>query len=513
MSNQIDQILENLTPEVQEKLLNLIKLDKKYTETNKFDKYFTDSGPNAREHYSKHVEFMNAGSRYNQRAFIAGNQCGKTLTCAYELALHLTGLYPYWWKGKRYKKPVRAWAVSISGQKVRDNIQNYLLGPLFAPGTGLIPSELIAGNPTPSSSNVSGLKGDIPVKHFTDGVYDGVSWLTQKSYTDGREKFQGEQVDVIWLDEEDSSQQGIYSECVTRFATTEGTILCSFTPLYGLSDMVTSFIPDLEFPENGIGSTSKYKFVANVTWDDIPHISEAKKEELLATYDEMEKLARSRGVPGLGSGLIYPVNLDDLSFSPTKGLWEELDMLPKAYAMDIAYTAGGFTAVLWGAYDEISDTWWIIDEYKSKGSSKADHVAAIRAKGKWIDGVIDPAADRGVSVDDSRRIIESYRDLDINVYKADNSVEAGIQEVYQRMLSGRLKISNKCPLLKKELRIYRRDEKYQIIKRDDHLTDCLRYLVMSGQKVLNNNPKYEEDVDQVSPWNRTPQYRDKYTGY
>lgn len=514
-TKNLDQLIDSLTPEVQEHFLELLKLNNQFSVSRKIDNYFTDEGANSRESYSKHVEFLNAGAVYNQRAFVAGNQCGKTLTCAYEMTLHLTGLYPHWWKGKRYRHPVRAWAVSISGQKVRDNIQNYLLGPLFAPGTGMIPADLIAGNPTPSSSNVSGLKGDIPVKHFTDGLEDGISWLTQKSYSDGREKFQGEQVDVIWLDEEDKDQQGIYDECITRFATRDGSIFCSFTPLYGLSDMVKSFIPDLEFPSNGCGPTSKYKFVANVTWDDIPHISKAKQEELMATYDdESTRLARSRGIPGLGAGLIYPINQENVSFKISREMWGRIEQLPRAYAMDIAYTSSGVTAALWGAYEEKTDTWYIYDEYYSKGASTADHAAALKAKGgKWMSGVIDPAAERGISVDDTRKIITMYNDLGLYLSKANNSVFAGIETCKSRFLSGRLKICfTMCPYLAKEIRLYRKDEKGEIIKKDDHLVDCLRYLIMSGQSATTIDPDFEE-YKRDEPWNREPQYRDSYTGY
>ena len=191
-----------------------------------------------------------------------------------------------------------------------------------------------------------------------------------------------------------------------------------------------------------------------------------------------------------------------------------LEELPASYAMDIAYTGGGVTAVLWGVYDERFDTWYIVDEYKSKGASKADHVNAIQARGKWIDGVIDPSSYRQVSTDDQRKIIESYMDLGLFLIPADNTVEAGIQEVYQRMLSGRLKISSKCQDLFKELRVYRRDEDWKIIKHNDHLTDNLRYLIMSGHKVLNQNPKFiDPDGDNSDPWNRTSMYKDKYTGY
>lgn len=513
MTNQIDQILDNLTPEVQARLLELVKLEKEYISSNKLDQFFTDTGPGARDKYPVQIEFMKATKDYNELAFIAANQSGKTLTCAYIMAVLLTGKYPHWWEGKRYDHPIRAWAISISSQRVRDNIQKYLLGPLFSPGTGFIPKDYIV-DLKPSQSNLSGLYGDIAVKHFTDGVEDGISWLSMKSYLDGRGKFQGEQVDVAWFDEEDKSQQGIYGEVWARGLTRDMLIICSFTPLEGLSDMTLDYIPDLEFPMGGYGPSLKPgRYVANVTWDDVPHITEKKKNEAESKYSESEYLARSRGIPGLGAGLIWPVAQDTYNIKPTQDLFYLIERLPRAYAMDVAYTSG-ITAALWGAYDELNDTLYIYDEYYTKGASVADHVSAIKSKGGvWMSGVVDPSSQRKVSQHDHRRILEMYNQEGLYLSTANNAVFAGIESTYARFLSGRLKVVGmRCPNLMREIRLYRRDEKGEIVKKDDHACDCLRYMVMSGISACMMKPE-EEDKDYDSPWNRRPTNRDKYTGY
>ena len=41
----------------------------------------------------KHLEFFEAGAKYRERCFMAGNRIGKTTTASYELTFHLTGFY------------------------------------------------------------------------------------------------------------------------------------------------------------------------------------------------------------------------------------------------------------------------------------------------------------------------------------------------------------------------------------------------------------------------------------
>ena len=41
--------------------------------------------------YTKQANFHTAGSKYRERLFMAGNQLGKTIAGAAEMAMHLTG--------------------------------------------------------------------------------------------------------------------------------------------------------------------------------------------------------------------------------------------------------------------------------------------------------------------------------------------------------------------------------------------------------------------------------------
>lgn len=159
----------------------------------------------------------------------------------YETALHLTGWYPDWWPGRRFKAPVRWWAAGKSNETTRDIVQAKLMGPIsFADGskdfagTGLIPGECI-GRPT-WKQGVADVADRIPIKHRSGGW----STLGLKSYHQGRGSFEGTEQDGVWLDEEPPME--VYTECLTRTATTGGMVLLTFTPLDGWSDVVKSFL-------------------------------------------------------------------------------------------------------------------------------------------------------------------------------------------------------------------------------------------------------------------------------
>lgn len=161
----------------------------------------------------------------------------------YETTCHLTGLYPSWWEGKRFTRPIRAWAAGDTNITVRDIIQLKLLGPVTEIGTGLIPKHLIVR--TRPKAGVPDAIETIYVKH----VSGGISRLVLKSYEGKRVSFQGTEQDVIWLDEE--CPLGIYTECLLRTMTTKGIVLCTFTPLLGMSEVVMLFLPEGKLPQGG----------------------------------------------------------------------------------------------------------------------------------------------------------------------------------------------------------------------------------------------------------------------
>ena len=123
-------MLESLT--LQEKLELQALLSERIRRDNqrKWLTYYPDNGPLRRELYPKHMQCFADGAQYQQRLFMAANRVGKTEGVgAYEVALHLTGNYPAWWKGRRFDRKTKGWAAGDTRQTVRDILVEKLLGP------------------------------------------------------------------------------------------------------------------------------------------------------------------------------------------------------------------------------------------------------------------------------------------------------------------------------------------------------------------------------------------------
>lgn len=212
---------------------------------------------------------------------------------------------------------------------------------------------------------------------------------------------------------------------------------------------------------------SPSRYLVQCGWDDVPHLDARTKAELLASTPPHLRDARSKGIPALGSGAIYPVAESEITCAP----FEIPAWWPRLYALDVGWRV---TAALWLAWDRAIDVAYAYTEYRREEAEPAIHAAAIRARGGWIPGVIDPAS-RGRAQADGRQLIVSYRDLGLDLLTADNSVESGLFDVWSRLSTGRLKLFSTLVHTLGEYRIYRRDERGRIVKEHDHHMDCLRY--------------------------------------
>lgn len=218
-------------------------------------------------------------------------------------------------------------------------------------------------------------------------------------------------------------------------------------------------------------------------WSQVPHLSESVKEDLLAAYPPYQRDARSKGIPSLGSGAIYQVSESDYVVPD----FEMPPHWPRAYGYDVGWRK---SAGVWGCLNRDTDCLYVYSEHYRGEAEPVIHAAAIKARGAWIRGAIDPAA-RGRGQIDGRNLLQMYRDLGLELTEADNSVETGIYQTLMRLTTGRLKIFRSCANLLAEMRLYRRDEKGRLVKENDHLCDALRYLVMELLNICRTQPAPE----------------------
>lgn len=209
-------------------LLTLLEERKRRSDRQRLTRY---------QPYSKQREFHAAGAEHRERLLMAGNQLGKTFCGAAEAAYHLTGQYPDWWGGRRWDRPVRAWGGSKTGEVTRDGVQRYLIGEPKDEsqwGTGMIPGEALLD--WGRRQGVADALDNATVRHASGGT----STLGFKSYDQGRQKWQSETLDFVWFDEE--PPMDIYMEGLTRTNATGGMTFITFTPLLGMSDVVSMFL-------------------------------------------------------------------------------------------------------------------------------------------------------------------------------------------------------------------------------------------------------------------------------
>lgn len=451
---------------------------RKRSDRRKIITYYPDSGPLRRELYAKHMAFFEAGARSKVRLAMCANRVGKTegMGCC-ETAYHLTGQYPHWWVGHRFTKPIVAWVSGETAKDVRDSLQKKLLGNPGNLGTGMVLGDCIKR--TTSRSGVPDAIDTAYIKHASGGV----SSCTFKAYEQGRESFQAADVDWNWFDEEPPLD--VFIEGLTRTMTTKGKVILTFTPLKGMSETVLHLLPGGQIEERTDSNTT----VVTCTWDDVPHLDEHEKETMLAQYPPFQRDARTKGIPQLGSGAIYPVPESDLVVDP----FVIPEHWPRGYGMDVGWN---YTAAVWGALDrEGGNVLYLTHAYKRSQAEPSVHAHGIKAPGDWIPGFIDPAS-RGRGQKDGSQLFSDYCQLGLKLQPADNGVESGLYSVWNRMSTGRLKVFKNLGPWLEEFRLYRRDEKGNVVKSNDHLMDATRYLEsriagMITKPKLKNTPTWK----------------------
>jgi phage terminase large subunit-like protein len=447
------------------------------------------------EWYESQRRFFVCGATYSQRLIRGGNQSGKTLSASFETALHLIGLYPRWWQGKRFDYPVRVWIAGPSQEAVREGPQVKLLGIGGAGGefgSGMIPASAMVGLSPPVMIPGGGRCVDsFGVQHYgPDGKSDGISTAMFKSFEQGIEKFAGESVHCLWIDERCS--EALYAECLARTLATNGIIYLSYTPLKGGGELTYRFLNEPNPDRCDIRIPSS----------EAVHIDPAKRESVGESLLEHERDARLEGIPQFGIARIFPVRLSELTkqFSEAE--------VPETARWNVGLDFGGFNhpaAIVLTAFVPETDQVFVVDSQKLTTGDVSDHARAIAALSRGLkipiswphDGHQKQAAKAGKELADCYRA-EGLPMMQSHVTNPSGgiSVEPAIRDMisYMRRPGGFI-IANHLSELLEEMASYHLDEKHNIVRIRDDLVSALRYSFMARRKgrILDMCEHYRRD--------------------
>lgn len=218
------------------------------------------------------------------------------------------------------------------------------------------------------------------------------------------------------------------------------------------------------------------RHITRMTIDDAAHFTAEKRAQIIASYAPHEVEARTKGIPVLGSGRIYPVTEESLSV--------------KAFAVpDHWALIGGLdfgwdhpTAAVELAWDRDADIVYVGACYKRSKATPLEHAAALRPWGRftwaWPHDGLHQQKDGGKTFRDQ------YDEAGLNMCATHAmhpdggyGVEAGISEILTRMQTGRFKVFGHLEEWWAEFRLYHRREG-KIFKERDDLMDATRCAVM-----------------------------------
>lgn len=246
--------------------------------------------------------------------------------------------------------------------------------------------------------------------------------------------------------------------------------------------------------------------VVRMTIEDAEHLSPERRAEIIASYPPHEVEARTKGIPVLGSGRIYPVT--------EEGITVEAFPIPRHWALIGGLDFGWDhpTAATALAWDRDADIIYVTTAYRRRQATPLEHTATLKQWGgfpwAW------PADAAQAAKADGRRLRDEYVDAGLGMLgqhathpDGGNGVEAGIMEILTRMQTGRFKVFSHLVDWWQEFRLYHRKDG-KIVKERDDLMDATRYAVMM-LRFAERPEVYDADT-----WDNEADYsRNATTGY
>ncbi len=229
---------------------------------------------------------------------------------------------------------------------------------------------------------------------------------------------------------------------------------------------------------------------------DVGHYSDEERDTIIKGYPAHEREARSKGIPTMGSGRIFPIEEDAISFDlgaqefPSHWVW--------IGGLDFGWDHPTAAAKL--AWDRDNDVVYVTQAYKRREATPLIHAGALKPWGEWL-----PWAwpHDGLQHDKTSgdTLAEQYRNHGLNMLHerakfedGSNGVEAGLMDMLDRMQTGRLKVASHLSEWFDEFRLYHRDNG-KVVKEYDDLMSATRYGIMCLRFAKNEDDGYSDYED------------------
>jgi hypothetical protein len=236
------------------------------------------------------------------------------------------------------------------------------------------------------------------------------------------------------------------------------------------------------------------KAVVRMTLEDALHYSEARRRAIIEGYPAHEVEARTKGIPSLGSGRVFPVTEESIAVDPPSAGrgWALIGGLD--FGWDHPFAAVKI------AHDRDGDCVYVLATYRCREATPLIHAGALRPWGNipWAwphDGM---QHDKG----SGKQLAEQYREQKLSLLSdfarfedGTYGLEAGVMAMLARMQTGRLKVARHLAEWFEEFRLYHRKDGIIVPERDD-LLSATRYAIMSL--------RYAEQEASDAAWSDTP---------
>jgi hypothetical protein len=219
------------------------------------------------------------------------------------------------------------------------------------------------------------------------------------------------------------------------------------------------------------------RIVIQASIEDAGHFTPEQRAQIIASYPEHERAARTRGIPQLGSGRVFPISIDDIlcdSFV-IPDHWAQLGGLDFGWQHP--------TAAVKMAFNRDTDELYITATHRKSEQTPVMFAGSVKGWGDWLpwawphDGL---QHDKG----SGEQLASQYRAQGLKMHmvhatfeSGGNGFEAGVSEMLERFQTNRLMVFRELKDWCQEFELYHRKDGI-VVKENDDILSATRIAMM-----------------------------------